>query len=107
MFGIIIFFIILALVMWSLRYFGLKYYEKIENQNSINTSEPIKIKSTDEEEDNLLPVIIAAASAILYSKVKVKKVSFVDPHKGSDWSHTGRIQSLTSHYMSPPKTYKY
>jgi hypothetical protein len=109
MFGIIIFFVMLGLILWFLRSYGLKYYERIENQTSENTSkqaptQKVKIEVADNE---LVPAIIAAVAATLYTKVKVKKISFVSPNKGAEWSHSGRIQNMTSHYMNPPKTYKY
>lgn len=112
MFGIIIFFAVITLILWFLRVYGLKYYEKIENNTAIIKQENKDNATTlhltkNDNEDELIPVIIAAASAILCSKVKVKKISFVDPTKGNEWTHTGRIQNLSSHYMTVPKTYKY
>ena len=113
MFGILIFSLVLILIMAFFRWFGLVYYKKNIDTISPQTKKktpptPIAQTSNNSEDTNVTAVIFAAVSVILNQKVKVKKIQFVKPNStGEGWGQTGRIQNMSNHWMSTPKTFKY
>jgi hypothetical protein len=110
--GILIFSIVIVALLYFFRTYGLRYYEKIEREadrkaNIAKASAPVKAKVDNSLETEITPVILAAVAATLHSAVKVKKIQFVGQKDSQQWSQTGRIQALNSHWISVPRTYKY
>jgi len=112
MFGIIIFSLVLVLIMASFRWFGMIYYRKHENEiapkkNQV-THQPVVLTNSSNQNEDLTPVILAAVCASLQKKVQVRRIRFVRPDANTEgWGQTGRIQNMSNHYMSAPKSYRY
>ncbi len=112
MFGIIIFSIVLVLIMAGLRWYAMVYYRKHEDEIAPKkkqlTPKPFSQTVNQNLSDEITPVILAAVCAIMQQKVKIRRIQFVRPNPSSEgWGQTGRIQNMSNHWMSAPKTLRY
>lgn len=112
MLGIIYFSIILVLIMAGFRWYGLVYYKKHEDEIAPKkkpiTPKPVHQTISHNPNEEITPVIFAAVCAAIQPKVRIKKIQFVRPNTSAEgWGQTGRIQNMSNHWMSAPKTFKY
>lgn len=86
--------VILAIITWLFRYFGLKYFYYLkskENQEFLKQS-----NITDEE---LIAILAAAAQTVLCKSVVVRSIKFVKNQNDSAWSRIGKLHIMSSHHL--------
>lgn len=98
--GVLIFFAVLALLLYLIRILAQKIFERNDSTNSAIQPKINEIKSkiidiNDDEE--LVAAISAAAFIALNKKIKVKKISFIHDNDNSAWSRAGRLNIMSSH----------
>lgn len=100
--GILIFFVVMSVILFLMRFAASKLYDynhpeektviqKFKEFESAIVSEQIKI----EDDDELIAVISAAAFSVLNQKVKIKKISFLSDSTKSDWARAGRANVMS------------
>ncbi|NUM81265.1 hypothetical protein HUU42_10705 [bacterium] len=78
--------------------------EKFNAYRIRHYSETIEIKpGEDELNDELVAVIAAAATAMMKKPIVIKKIHFLDQAAGTNWAVTGRLNIMASHLISKRK----
>lgn len=78
--------------------------EKFNAYRIRHYSETIEIKPAEDElNDELIAVIAAAATAVMKKPVVIKKIHFLNQAAGSSWAVTGRLNIMASHLISKRK----
>lgn len=107
MIGILIFFVILALILLLLRIIGDKSYDKFYPPiNKIITKEQVsqdEITSRNVNNDDLIAVISAAAFEVIGGPITIKKINFIEEDSNAAWKNIGRLTNLSSHIIQEKK----
>jgi hypothetical protein len=107
MIGILIFFVILALVLLALRIIGDKSYDKFypstkktEHKELIGQDEII---SSNINQNDLIAIISAAAFEVVGGPITIKKINFIEDDSNAAWKNIGRLTNLSSHTIQEKK----
>jgi hypothetical protein len=86
--------VILAIITWLFRFFGLKYYYYLREKENQEFLEHSQI--TDEE---LIVILAAAAQMVLCKSVVVKSIRFVKNQNDTAWARMGKLHIMSSHHL--------
>lgn len=103
--GLIIVFIVLAVITVLFRFFGLRLYN-----SNLAAEERIKAERLAEqaakregqgnmEDEELVAVLTAAAAVIINKSVVIKNIRFLQSGTDSAWSRMGRLSVMSSHQV--------
>lgn len=104
--GILIVFVVLAIITWLFRFFGLKYYYKLQAQEAAIKKQKQKefelikaseMKSLEESGEELIAILTAACESVLSKGVVVRQIKFLRNANDSAWTRIGRLEVMSSH----------
>ncbi len=95
---VLIFFVGLFVVTWGLRFTALKMHRKNHPQQV--HSEVAADEGDLPEDEEIIAVLAAAATAALKRRIVLRRVRFLQHSGGSAWSVTGRLNVMGSHLIT-------
>lgn len=102
--GLLLVFIVLAVITWLFRFFGLRYYHKIIAEEATIKAQKQKeqakqLQLLEDSGEELVAVITAAAEAALSKGIVIKQIRFLQNANDSTWARQGRLSVMSSHQL--------
>jgi sodium pump decarboxylase gamma subunit len=99
--GVFLSLMFLAGMIWTFRFAD----EELNKRRIKKYAAKVETKQVEDDiNDELVAVIVAAASATLHKAVTVRRVQFLGQQAGGAWSVTGRLNIMASHAISKRKS---
>ncbi len=90
----------LAGMIWAMKWAD----EKLNTRKIRTYAQKVEMRQVDDEvNDEVVAVIVAAATAVLKRRVTMKRITFLSPGPGQAWAVTGRLNIMASHAIAKRK----
>lgn len=106
--ALILVFVVLGIITWLFRFFGLKYHaklvaieqiEKERKHKELEAARANELSTLESSAEELVAVLTAATEAIICKQVVIRNIRFLRNSQDSAWSRIGRLDVMASHQV--------